>query len=133
MNRRFLMLALSGALAGLATSVGAPAWAHHSFAMYDSNKLITVNATVKEFQWTNPHAILLIVSGANGAAPTQEWSIELPTSPGNLTRLGWTKHSLKAGDRILLDFNPLRDGAQGGSFKKATVVDTGQVLTANLR
>ncbi len=73
------------------------------------------------------------MSGPNGSAPVQEWSIELPTSPGNLTRLGWTKHSLKPGDRILLDFNPLRDGALGGSFKKATVVETGQVLTVNLK
>ena len=133
MNRRFLMLALIGTLAGLSAAAGAPAWAHHSFAMYDSNKLITVNATVKEFQWTNPHAILLIVTGPNGSAPVQEWSIELPTSPGNLTRLGWTKHSLKPGDRIQLDFNPLRDGALGGSFKKATVAETGQVLTVNLK
>ena len=129
MRRRGVLLALAAGFA----SLGAPALAHHSFAMYDSSKRLTVNATVKAFDWTNPHAILLVVYGGASAGPPQEWSIELPTSPGNLTRLGWTKHSLKPGDRILLEFNPLRDGARGGSFKQATVLDTGQVLTVNLQ
>ncbi len=123
---------LAAAVLAVAMSA-APAKAHHSFAMYDSARLITVNATVKEFDWTNPHAILWIVTGPNGAAPAETWSIELPTSPGNLMRLGWTKHSLKPGDRITLEFNPLRDGAKGGSFKKATLQGAGQVLLVNLK
>ncbi len=131
MTRRAAKLVLPLALAA-AYAAPAPADAHHSFAMYDSARLISVNATVKEFQWTNPHAILIVITGPDpGGAPAEEWSIELPTSPGNLIRLGWTKHSLKPGDRIQLDFNPLRDGARGGSFKKAVLA--GQVLTVNLK
>ncbi len=69
---------------------------------------------------------------ADGRRAAESWAIEL-TSPGNLTRLGWTKRSLKTGDRVLVDLNPLRDGGHGGGFRKVTLTDTGQVLVANLR
>ncbi|MEY4511473.1 MAG: hypothetical protein RLZZ450_3595 [Pseudomonadota bacterium] len=59
------------------------------------------------------------------------WTIELPTSPGNLARMSWNKRSLKPGDHVIVELNPLRDGQHGGSFKKATLVDTGVVLVAS--
>jgi len=105
--------------------------AHHSFAMYDSTKLVTVDGTVTNFQWTNPHVLLWVTGSTTaGEAPTL-WTVELPTSPGNLKRMGWSKRSLKGGDKVLVELNPLRDGKHGGSFKKATVPATGQVLLAN--
>jgi hypothetical protein len=52
---------------------------------------------------------------------------------GNLTRIGWSKRSFSAGDRVELDIHPLRDGRHGGAFKKATILATGQVLTSDLR
>jgi MYXO-CTERM domain-containing protein len=107
------------------------AFAHHSFAMYDSTKLVTVDGSVTNFQWTNPHVLLWVTgTSAAGEAPTL-WTIELPTSPGNLGRMGWSKHSLKGGDHVIVELNPLRDGRHGGSFKKATIVLTGKVLLAN--
>lgn len=118
---------LTGVLGG-----GAPALAHHSFAMFDFNNTVTFNGTVKEFRWTNPHVILLVAEAPKAGAAEQVWSMEL-TSPGNLTRLGWSRRSFKPGDRITLEFNPLRDGKHGGAFKKATLLDTGQVLSSNLR
>ena len=110
--------------------LGAPglASAHHSFAMYDPEKLVTITGTVKEFQWTNPHSVIWVVTGGGGK-PTDLWSIELSTSPGNLTRMGWSKHSLNPGERVAIELNPLRDGRHGGSLKKATLLVTGQVLT----
>ncbi len=131
---RNALLSVAAALGLCLLAEAPPASAHHSFAMYDSAKLVTLNCTVKEFQWTNPHAILWVVSGPGpGQTVVDNWSIELPTSPGNLTRLGWNKHSLGPGDRIVLEFNPLRDGQKGGSFKRATVASTGQTLTVNLK
>lgn len=102
--------------------------AHHSFAMYDPEKVVTITGTVKEFQWTNPHSVIWVVTGG-GSRPTDLWSVELSTSPGNLTRMGWSKHSINPGDRVAIDLNPLRDGRHGGSLKKATLLNTGQVLT----
>lgn len=90
--------------------------AHHSFAMYDSDKVVTLEGTIKEFQWTNPHAILKVTSGADG----QVWTLEL-TAPGQLTRNGWTHSTLKAGDAIKVQLHPFRDGRLGGSYMTATV------------
>jgi len=106
--------------------------AHHSFAMYDSSQLLTVSGTVKTFQWTNPHVILWLVNGPDASGGSETWTLELPTSPGVLTRMGWSKHSLEPGDRIIVEFNPLRSGEHGGSFKKATLVDSGKVLEVKI-
>lgn len=109
-----------------------PVAAHHSFAMFDFSKTMTVKGTVTEFRWTNPHVALLVqLDGQPGVAP-EVWSMEL-TSPGNLTRGGWTRHSFKPGDHIELVFNPLRDGKHGGAFDKATILETGQVISSDLR
>jgi hypothetical protein len=116
----------------VALLVTSPATAHHSFAMFDFSKTMTVKGTVTEFRWTNPHVALLVEFAPEPGAPTEVWSMEL-TSPGNLTRGGWSRHSFKPGDRIELVFNPLRDGRHGGAFDKATFVDTGQVISSDLR
>lgn len=126
-------LALSSAVS-LASSWAGPriVWAHHSFAMFDFTRLQTERATVQAFRWTNPHVVLLIKSAAKPGQPEKLWSLEL-TSPGNLTRTGWTRKSLKPGDVIDIEFHPLRDGKQGGAFKKATIQGTGAVLESNIR
>jgi hypothetical protein len=114
-------------MAGLVTATAVPALAHHSFAMFDQKKMITLEGTVREFQWTNPHSFIeLEVQGSGGA---KRWSIEL-NSPNNLTRQGWRRTSLRAGDRITVRIAPLRNGHSGGLFldaKKAdgTVLDSG--------
>ena len=112
--------------------IALPVTAHHSFAMFDFSKTLTVKATVKEFRWTNPHVALLVEFSPQPGAPPEVWSMEL-TSPGNLTRGGWTRHSFKPGDRVELVFNPLRDGKHGGAFDQATFLDTGQVISTDLR
>jgi hypothetical protein len=113
-----LLIALSGS--------PSPATAHHSFAMFEPTKTLTLKGTVKTFQWTNPHCILwLITQPEDGAA--QEWLLEM-TSPGVLTRAGWTRQSLKVGDRVSALIRPLRDGSRGGSLSSVTLLDTGQTL-----
>ena len=100
--------------------------AHHSFAMFDSTRTVTLNGTVKEFVWTNPHVILWVYANPPSGGPAEVWSVEL-TSPGNLTRQGWTRQAIKAGDKVTVQINPLRDGEHGGGFKQVTIVDTGKV------
>jgi len=112
--------------------VAAPALAHHSFAMFDTTKMVTVTGTVKEFQWSNPHAVLLVVTEAPDTGAADLWTLEL-TSPGNLTRSGWTRHSLNPGDKVEVQFNPLRDGTHGGGFNQVKLLSTGQVLTSTLQ
>jgi hypothetical protein len=114
----------------LAVALVGTASAHHSFAMFDPAKVVTLQGKVKEFRWVSPHVSLFVdVAGPGGEAGL--WSVEL-TSPGNLTRLGWSRMSLKPGERVAVEINPLRDGEHGGGFRKATLLDNGQVLQANL-
>ncbi len=126
-NRTIAVISVAVGLA-----MGSAALAHHSFAMFDFARTVTLKGVVREFQWTNPHVILWVVGTTAAGGPAEDWSVEL-TSPGNLTRLGWSKRSVKTGDRVLVDLNPLRDGQHGGGFRKLTLADTGQVLVANLR
>lgn len=105
--------------------VGA-AYGHHSFAMFDQGQQVTLKGTVREFQWTNPHAwIHLDVPNANGVKET--WQVEL-NSPNNLKRQGWKSTSVKPGDQVTLVLNPLKDGSRGGLFVSITLPD-GTVLS----
>jgi len=98
----------------VASVLSVPALAHHSFAMFDQKKQVTLNGTVREFQWTNPHAFIHI-EVANGSGGKELWQVEL-NSPNNLKRQGWKSTSLKAGDVVTLVLNPLKDGSKGGLF-----------------
>jgi hypothetical protein len=127
-DRVWLLLWAAGAMAWQPATT---AFAHHSFAMYDATQLVHIVGSVKELQWTNPHVILWVTRDAEASRESELWTIELPTSTGNLSRMNWSKHSLVAGDRVDVEINPLRDGHKGGSFKKATIQTTGQVLIAS--
>ena len=126
---RRALLGLS--VVGFATFSGV-AWAHHSFAMFDFTRVVTIKGTVKEFQWANPHVILWVDPEAKDGVTPPPWFAEL-TSPGNLTRVGWDKHVFKGGDHVELVIHPLRDGKLGGAFKQATLLDSGKVWTSDLR
>lgn len=108
------------------------AWAHHSFAMFDFTRVVTIKGKVKEFQWANPHVILWVEPEAKDGAKPSPWFAEL-TSPGNLTRVGWDKRAFKGGQGVELVIHPLRDGKSGGAFKQATVLETGKVWISDLR
>lgn len=91
-----------------------PAFAHHSFAMFDANKKMTLEGTVKEFQWTNPHSWIVIMA-KNQAGTDVQWALELG-SPGGLAREGWLPKTLTPGMRVTATFHPLKDGTNGGQF-----------------
>ena len=107
-------------LAGFALSLFAfPALGHHSFAMFDHGQVLTLNGTVQEFEWHNPHAWLhLTVMDENGNAVT--WGFE-GGSPGQLTAAGWTPNTVEAGDQIELSFHPLKDGSFGGQLRSVVL------------
>jgi len=110
----------------LTASIAAgPAFAHHSFAMFDRDKQVALTGTVHEFQWTNPHAWIEIdVPNAKGAS--DKWGIEL-NSPNNLARQGWRSSLLHPGDKVTVVLNPLRSGEHGGLFLQLTTA-SGQVI-----
>jgi hypothetical protein len=108
---------ISGLVLGLTLSTSAVA--HHSFAMFDNTKDVVLNGVAKEFQWTNPHTwIQVVVKDASGKEV--EWSIE-GGSPNGLRRSGWSRTSIKPGDKLSLIVHPLKDGTPGGSLSTAMV------------
>ena len=111
--------ALTMALIFGAIVIGAgPVAAHHSFALFDNDKTVPLEGTVKSFEWTNPHSwIVLEVLGENRAV--QEWRIELPAA-SLLAREGWNKFYVKPGEKIVVRINPLKDGGHGGSLESFT-------------
>ena len=106
-------------------AVASSAWAHHSFAMFDLDKEVTLEGAVKDVQWANPH-VWLEVDVADGNGGTTKWSFEMGTT-GMLTRAGWKSSTLKAGDRIKVVCNPLRSGDPSGRLVTVTLPD-GRVL-----
>ena len=109
-----------GIAAALALS-GTVASAHHSFAMFDLGRDVTVEAVVKEVQFTNPHVWLQILVKDDKGTET-EWSIE-SGAPGMMLRNGWKPSTLKAGDKVTLTLHPLRNGTPGGSLVRVKVPD----------
>jgi hypothetical protein len=107
-----LTLALASAAA-----LSVPAYAHHSFAMFDNTKTVTWEGTVEKYDWTNPHTQIIVVVPASSKDQSLvgRWDIE-GASPNIMMRQGWNKASFKPGDKITVVGHPLRDGGKGGSL-----------------
>ena len=101
-----------------------PVWAHHSGAIWDQSKTLTLSGTVREFQWTNPHCWiqLLVPAGDVTGSSTQEWSIEM-ASPIQVLQGGWKPGTVKAGDLVQVTLHPARDGRHAGNFISAVAAD----------
>jgi len=108
-----LTLSLVAAGAGL-LMMGLPVAAHHSFAAeYEAVKKVELSGGVTKFEWTNPHAhFYLDVTDPNGKVAN--WNLEL-ASPNMMQRNGWTRHSLKEGDRVVVVAAPAKDGTNTAS------------------
>ncbi len=110
---------------GLASAAGV-ASAHHSGAMFDHEKKITLKGTVKEFQYTNPHSWLqIMVLGPDGKST--EWGFEAE-GPSTLLRAGIKAKSFMPGDKVTVVCNPMKDGRPAGGMVSVTKAD-GTVFT----
>ena len=117
-------------LAGIAVAMFAsPALAHHSFAMFDAETKTTVEGIVKEFQWTNPHAWIMLTV-ANQQGTPEPWAIEM-NGPSGLVRQGWKPKTMTPGMPITLIIHPLKDGTHGGQFMQVTLPDGTVIGNAN--
>jgi hypothetical protein len=104
--------------------------AHHSGAAYDMEHPRDIEGTVKTVNWTNPHITFVIETDAKDGQSAQTLSFEV-SSPGVLTRSGWTKRSLQPGDHAVFHYAPLRDGSPGGFLVRVTL-PSGQELSFTL-
>ena len=95
--------------------------AHHSFAMFDPEKLLTQTGAVKELEWTNPH-VWLHVMVPDQAGKNLEYSFEMQAVPQAMSG-GWRADTVKPGDKVSIEYHPLRDGSRGGELVAATLPD----------
>lgn len=117
-----LLLSVAGLTAG-AMSV-----AHHSTAMFDATKKVTLEGTVKKFMFTNPHSWLYVVVTDTQGTETV-WELE-GGSTSHMARNGWTYKSLKSGDKVKVTISPRVDGQPGGSFNRVTLSDGTELGTS---
>jgi hypothetical protein len=111
MTRRLMFLVLG------AVALAAPAFAHHSGAMFDDKKEVTLTGTIKEFQYTNPHSWLIVdVKGADGKVTTWGFEAEGPTT---LLRAGIKRTDLTPGMEVTITGHPMRDGRPAATLTKA--------------
>ena len=97
------------------------ATAHHSAAMFDHAKTVTLHGTVKNFQFTNPHSwLMVIITGADGKPV--EWGFEAE-GPSTLLHAGILPKSFRPGDKVTISANPMRDGRPAGALLSVTMAD----------
>ena len=114
-------LPLLAVLLFAALAASGTVFAHHSGAMFDRSKEVSLEAEVSEWRWSNPHSWLQVHAPHNGQ-PGVLWSFE-STSTQILAKQGWRRSSLKPGDKVTVVYNPFKDGAAGGNLVRVTMPD----------
>ena len=121
-SRRPQYLALAGGictLLGLATTASA----HHSYAMFDGTRTLTVSGTIAKLEWMNPHVYVWVyVRNEKTPGGYDLYAFE-NGSTNVLTRMGWSKETFKVGEKVSVDYWPLKDGRTGGHFVKGMHAD----------
>jgi hypothetical protein len=116
---------MNGKIVGLAavlTGIAVPVVAHHSFAMFDADKTVTLKGIVKELEWTNPHVWMrMMVVDPKTGKPLQ-YALEMG-SVARSTYDGWKKDTVRPGDAVTLTIHPLKDGSRGGMYLAAELAD----------
>lgn len=117
MNKNSFLVCSVTIIAALVVTVSA----HHSAAAYDTSTVVLRNATMRNVVWANPHTILTFeVKDAKGAVAT--WNAE-SGSPSALSRMGWNRNSLRAGDQVTIELFPARNGANVGRLARVILAD----------
>jgi hypothetical protein len=115
-QKKFLLV--SAVAVGLL--IASAAFAHHGTAGYDMVKVVTLTGNVIKVDWTNPH-IVIYMDAKDAGGNLQHWSLEL-SAPLLMQRFGWTKTSVKAGDQLVAETHPAKNGALVGTSGTATFI-----------
>jgi hypothetical protein len=119
-----------GLLTAVTLCAAGTARAHHSFAAeFDITKPVTLAGKVTKIEWTNPHAYLFIDVPDPKTGAVTNWEIEMG-SPNGLTRLGWTRTLVKAGDAVTVEGSLGRNKPNLANARSVVMTDTGKKLGA---
>ena len=114
-----------------ALAMGAALSAHHSAAVYETTTIVLGSSTMTGVVWANPHTILTFdVKDASGNLTT--WRTE-SGSPSSLSRIGWNRNSVRAGDSVTVELYPARNGAPLGRLAKVVFPDGRELLDSQNR
>jgi hypothetical protein len=125
MKMTSLLLVVCGA-----ALIGGAASAHHSFAMFEHDKTVTLDATVESVEWSNPHIWVNLMTNAQDGGP-EKWGIEAGAT-NTMLRFGWKRNTLKPGDKVTAIVHPMKDGSHSGSLVKL-ITSTGQELVIGVQ
>jgi hypothetical protein len=130
MTNKLTRAAINGFITAGLLLVGSAgvALAHHSAAAFDASTEKVITGTVKKFDYSNPHTwVWLDVPNSQGVVET--WGVE-GMSPNYLSRRGWTRNTLKPGDKLTITLRPMKNGEKGGMWVRAARPG-GEVLLMN--
>ena len=113
---------LTAVLAGaIALAGSSPAWSHHSHAMFDHDKEVTIKGTVTDWVFRNPH-VFLYVNVKTESGEMVKYAVEM-SNITNMLKVGFSRTTFKAGDEVTVTVHPLNDGRPGGNYIVATSAD----------
>lgn len=117
-----MKLGLTSITAITILAAAAPAFAHHSFAMFDADRTVILNGSVKEIEWTNPHVWLRLMVADPATGKVLQYAVEMG-SVARSTYDGWKPDTVKPGDAIVVSMHPNKDGSRGGMYLSAQLAD----------
>jgi hypothetical protein len=106
-------------------AITVPLRAHHGTAGYDTEKELVMKGTVTEWLWANPHCFVKYDTTYDKGL-VAHWAVEV-SNPVDMTKRGWSKHSLNVGDQVTVTVRPAKNGATVGQLLKV-VLPSGQTL-----
>ena len=124
-----VLACFAAAVVALSAPFTASLSAHHWFnASYESGKVIELTGVVTRFDWKNPHALFYLDVADERTGRTTHWIMEMG-SPNSLARIGWSKSSLRVGERVTVESIPWRGGVPMG-YPLSILTEAGRRLTA---
>jgi uncharacterized protein DUF6152 len=114
-------VAFTGLLTAALALTSSPAWSHHSHAMFDHDKEVTITGTVSQWIFRNPHVFLYVDAKAE-SGETVTYTVEM-SNITNMLKVGFSATTFKAGDKVTVTMHPLIDGRPGGNYIVATAAD----------
>ena len=128
MNLKTKLACLGPAFALLLVAI--PVWAHHSFAaQYDSTKPVKLTGKVTKVEWMNPHIYFYIDVTDEKTGKVANWALEMG-GPNALTRLGWSRNSMKPDDIVTVEATLAKDGSNLANVRTVVLTNSGKKLFA---